>query len=482
MIRTLILALALLALPASAMGENNYNVLFIAVDDLRPELGSFGRSPTVSPNLDELAQSSCVFRQHFVQVPTCGASRFALLTGRSPQHSQAMGNEALYNGKTALSQQKLPSAQTMPELFRRSGYHTTLIGKVSHTADGKVYAYNGKGDGRDEVPHAWDELATPYGPWKRGWGIFFAYANGKHREDGQGHADLMEFIAEEDTDLPDGLMAEKAIETLQGYQQSDKRFFLGLGFFKPHLPFVATKQDWEAVDQMEIEPAPHGTKPETAYWHKSGEFYRYRTDYPKTNPLAEEDQIKARKAYLACVRYTDRQIGKVLTALKETGLDQSTIIVVWGDHGWHLGESAIWGKHSSLERALKSPLYIKVPGVTDQGQATEALAETLDIYPTLIDLCEPKFRETTFPLDGVSQGPVIRGEKNSVRDQAISYWQRGQVSVRSQDYRLIAQNRNGKMENIELYDIRETPDPVYNLATEKPEVVAMLLEAAQDAK
>ncbi|PQO36713.1 sulfatase [Blastopirellula marina] len=481
MIRFGLFLLALLALPATVQGENNYNVLFIAVDDLRPELGSFGRSPTVSPNLDQLAQHSCVFRQHFVQVPTCGASRFAMLTGRSPKQTKALGNEALYNGKTALSQQQLPAAQSMPELFRRSGYHTTLIGKISHTADGKVYAYNGQGDGRDEVPHAWDELATPYGPWKRGWGIFFAYADGKHREDGQGNSDLMQFTAEEDTDLPDGLMAQTAVEKLKRYQQTGERFFLGLGFFKPHLPFVATKQDWEAVDAMDIEPAPHGTKPETTYWHKSGEFYKYRMDFPKTNPLAEADQIKARKAYLACVRYTDRQIGKVLAALQETGLDQSTIVVVWGDHGWHLGESAIWGKHSSLERALKSPLFIKLPGVTDQGQATNALAETLDIYPTLIDLCQPKFQETTFPLDGISQAAVVRGEKEKVRDTAISYWQGGQVSIRSNDYRLIARKRGGKMENIELYDIHKSPDPTDNLATDKPEVVAKLLEAAQEA-
>lgn len=482
MIRSLPLLLVLLAFPSAAIAENDYNVLMICVDDLRPELGCFGRSPTVSPNLDDLARGSCVFRQHFVQVPTCGASRFALLTGRSPAESGALGNEALYNGKTALSRKQLPGAQTMPELFRRSGYHTTLIGKVSHTADGKVYAYNGKGDGRDEVPHAWDDLATPYGPWKRGWGIFFAYADGKHREDGQGNKDLMQFTVEDDTDLPDGLMAETAVEKLENYQKSGERFFMGLGFFKPHLPFVATKEDWEAVDQMDIKPAPHGDKPETAYWHKSGEFYKYDMPLEKTHPLSKEDQITARKAYLACVRYTDRQIGKVLAALKETGLDKSTIVVVWGDHGWHLGESAIWGKHSSLERALKSPLFVKVPGVTDEGKMTDALAETLDIYPTLIDLCQPKFHQTAHPLAGKSQAPVIRGKQDSVRDVAISYWRGGQVSVRSPDYRLIGTRRNGELKNLELYDIHESPDPVRNLADQKPEIVAKLREAAREAQ
>ncbi|MFN3150541.1 sulfatase [Bremerella sp.] len=466
---------------ATAAAENNYNVLFIAVDDLRPELGCYGRSPTVSPSLDALAKHSVVFRNHFVQVPTCGASRFALLTGRSPSKTGAMGNEAMYSGKNALSHEQLPGAQSLPELFRRSGYHTTLIGKISHTADGKVYAYNGKGDGRDEVPHAWDDLATPYGPWKRGWGIFFAYADGKHREDGGGHSDLMEFTVEEDKDLPDGLMAETAIEKLKAYGKNNERFFMGLGFFKPHLPFVATKQDWEAVDAMDIQPALHGTKPNTAYWHSSGEFYKYKTDYPKTNPLAKEDQITARKAYLACVRYTDRQIGKVLSALKETGLEDSTIVVVWGDHGWHLGESALWAKHASHERALNSPLLIKVPGVTDKGSMTEALAETLDIYPTLIQLCDTKFQKTQHPLDGVSLASIVQGNRDKVRDVAVSYWRGNQVSIRDDQHRMIVEMQKGTPQKIELYDIQETPDPLENLAKEKPDVVSKLLQAAQDA-
>jgi len=466
---------------ATAAAENDYNVLFIAVDDLRPELGCYGRSPTVSPSLDNLAKESVVFRNHFVQVPTCGASRFALLTGRSPGKTGALGNSALYSGKTALSREQLPGAQSLPELFRRSGYHTTLIGKISHTADGKVTAYNGTGDRRDEVPHAWDDLATPYGPWKRGWGIFFAYADGKHREDGGGHKDLMQFTAKEDYELPDGMMADTAVEKLKAYGKSGQRFFMGLGFFKPHLPFVATQKDWEAVDAMDIQPAPHGTKPETAYWHTSGEFYKYKTDYPKTNPLAKEDQITARKAYLACVRYTDRQIGKVLNVLQETGLEDNTIVVVWGDHGWHLGESALWAKHVSHERALNSPLLIKVPGLTNQGQMTEALAETLDIYPTLVELCQPKFQQTEHPLDGVSLAPIVQGTGDQVRDVAVSYWRNNQASIRDHQHRLIVQMQKGTPQKIELYDIRETPDPVENLAQEKPEVVSKLLKAAQDA-
>lgn len=179
--------------PARASGTRRLrpNVLLIAIDDLRTELGCYGLPYVDSPNLDRLASRGVLFTNHFVQVPTCGASRYALLTGRSPSRTHALSNQSMYRGPTRLKPQLLDRAQTLPELFRRSGYHTVCIGKISHTPDGRVYAYNGQGDGRPEMPGAWDELATPYGAWQRGWGAFFAYAGGQHREDGHGHRDLM---------------------------------------------------------------------------------------------------------------------------------------------------------------------------------------------------------------------------------------------------------------------------------------------------
>ncbi len=455
---------------------NRYNVLFIAVDDLRPELGCFGVPYSPSPNIDELSKRSVRFTNHFVQVPTCGASRFSLLTGRSPSQSGVTrSNHAFYRGDSALSHTLLDSAQSMPELFRRSGYHTVNIGKISHTADGKVYAYNGEGDGRDEVPHAWDELATPYGEWKRGWGVFFAYANGKHREDGQGHMDLHEFIAEKDEDLPDGLNAKVAIEKLKEFKKQDKPFFMGLGFYKPHLPFVATRKDWEAVKDMDISLASHQDKPETDYWHRSGEFYKYDMPYKKTHPLAENAQDQARKAYLACVRYIDRQIGKVLGALEAEGLSDSTIVVLWGDHGWHLGDSQLWGKHTPFERAVHSPMMIHVPGMKNGGQPCDALVEAIDIYPTLVNLCNPKFNKTRFPLDGNNLAPLLDDPDQDVKEAALSYWNNA-VSVRTQTHRLIARKKGNEYQNVELYNINESPDPIKNLESDHTALVNKLLK------
>lgn len=458
------------------------NVLFIAVDDLRPELGCYGSQMASTPHIDKFAQRSMMFRQHFVQVPTCGASRYALLTGRSPASSGVTtGNAAAYQGRTAFSTKELAGAQTMPELFRRNQYHTILIGKISHTADGLVYEYNGTGDGRRELPLAWDELATPLGSWKRGWGVFFAYADGSHREDGLGHNDLMQFVAEKDDDLPDGMMATTAIEKLQEMAQSKQPFFLGLGFFKPHLPFVATRQDWEAFASTDLPGPPHPDKPDSPHWHNSGEFFKYDFPFEKDRPLSKAQVGDCRRAYLACVRYTDRQVGRVLQALQDSGLAQSTIVVLWGDHGWNLGDSGMWAKHTPFERAVRSPLIIHDPGGKTAGQATDALVETIDIYPTLMELCDFEETTTDAPLDGMSLVPILNDPDFTVRDHAVSYWKNA-VTVRTNSHRLIATFKNGQYGGYELYDRTTEFDPVQNLAGQYPAIVTELSAKLPEVK
>ncbi len=469
MSRILALYPLLFFLAAVPKAQATPNVLFIAIDDLRPELGCYGAHYAQTPFLDTFAESSVTFLKHYVQVATCGASRYALLTGRSPKHSGAMKNNALYAGATAIKDDALPGAQTMPELFRRSGYETILIGKISHTADGRVFAYDGKGDGRPEVPHAWDQMATPMGKWKRGWGAFFAYSGGRHREDGGGHIDLLEFVAKKDTDLPDGMMAETAIKKLELMKKSAKPFFMGLGFFKPHLPFVATRQDWDAFENIKIPPPADEEPFASAYRHGSGELFKYATPYKKTRPLNRQASNTARRAYLACVRYVDRQVGKVLKSLENLGLMENTIVVIWGDHGWHLGDGQQWAKHTPFERANRSVLMIRAPGM-QRGITTHALAETIDIYPTLMDLCKTGFNRTHHALDGISLVPVLSGLKDSVRSHAISYW-RDAVSVRSASHRLVLKVKNGKIANSELYDLRENIDSVKNIAGSHPGIV-----------
>lgn len=455
-------------------GINRYNILFIAIDDLRPELGAYGNEYVDTPNTDRLASQGVTFTHHYVQAVSCGPSRYALLTGRSPSHSGVTrNNNALFEGKAALKQQRMEGAQSMPELFRRSGYHTVGIGKISHTPDGKVYNYDGTGDGRDELPYAWDELVTPYGPWERGWGAFFAYADGKHREDGQGNRALMEFVAEEDEDLPDGLMASTAIDKLSELKNRDEPFFLGLGFFKPHLPFVAPQKDWEAVQAGEVPPANHPSRIDSPYWNNSGEFYSYDMPFPNSRPLVAGDRKKTRQAYLANVRYVDRQVGRVLNALEEQELADETIVVLWSDHGWYLGEFEMWGKHTLFERASRSPLIIRTPDMQAPGRRSNALVQTIDLYPTLVDLANPAFEQTKYPLDGISLVPVLRNETDQLREGALTYWGNA-VSVRTQNYRLLSTWGGSSWGNTELYDMSKGPDSSVNIADTYPELVTRL--------
>lgn len=451
----LIMFLVLLVAVGSAQSQTNrYNVLFIAVDDLRPELGCYGVDYAQTPNMDKLAKSGMLFNKHYVQVATCHSSRNSMLTGRSP----GAAKQKVQNG-----------ARYMPELFRRSGYHTTCIGKISHSPDGRKFQYNGDGKGEMELPNAWDALPTPFGPWKRGWGVFFAYADGKHREDGEGNKDLMQFTAEKDSDLPDGMMAEAAVETLRQYKTSGERFFLGLGFFKPHLPFVAPKQDWDAFSKVNIPPPAQGII-NSEFWHGSGEFYKYNAPHEKTRPLSSEATQQSRRAYLACVRYTDRQVGKVLNALRDLELEQDTVVVLWGDHGWHLGEQEIWGKHSPFERANRSVLIIRLPSMKTAGVKTDAIVESLDLFPTLIDICKPAFRQTQFKLDGESLVPLLETGSWDKGDVAISFWNDA-ISVRGQRHRLIYNKKTGVSA---LYDLSVNSDNAINSAKEFPEIVKQL--------
>ena len=465
--------------PTSVLAQefNQYNVLFIAIDDLRPELGCFGVDYAQTPHLDSFAARSMRFSRHYVAVPTCGASRYALLTGRSPQSTGiTVGNNGFYAQGTELNPQQMPGAQTMPELFRRSGYRTCFLGKLSHTADGKVYAYDGSGDGRPEVPHAWDENLTPLGNWERGWGIFFAYANGRHREDGSGYKPLWEFAVEEDEALPDGQIAAAAMGRLQKFAESGERFFMGVGFFKPHLPFVAPAQDWEAFANAKI-PLPPPEKIESPYYSKSNEFYKYDAEHEKTYPLADQAIIRSRRAYLACVRYVDRQVGRVLSRLRKLDLDQNTVVVVWGDHGWHLGEQQIWAKHTPFERAARSVLMISVPGLRTAGKETFSLAESVDIYPTLVELCNPQFRAAQHRLDGRSLVPVLQHERARVREVAVTHWRKA-VSIRERNFRLVTAEAQDGTRRHELYDHTINLDSIQNVADRYPDVCARLLRAA----
>jgi arylsulfatase A-like enzyme len=467
--KLLLIVSTLTFLPSISSAADRPNVLFIAVDDLRPELGCYGESHIKSPHLDRFAASARIFKRHYVQVPTCGASRYALLTGHRPTLPVHQSNDAIRNLLKADQEER---ATAFPQVFRDNGYHTVCTGKISHYPDGRIYSYEMQGDGRLEMPFSWDEVGLPAGQWTHGWPAFFGYASGEGRKRGQ--SPPFEAMDVEDEGYPDGLIANSAIETLRRMKNYDQPFLLSVGFFKPHLPFCAPKKYFDLYDPAEIELSlnpdkPKGTAPQS--WHGSGEMFgNYKHPDGSRNDPAHHRNL--RHAYYACVSYVDAQIGKVLDELETLGLADNTIIVVWGDHGWHLGDHNIWGKHTNLERAVRSALIVRTPNMNSPGQLTDAIVESVDLYPTLTDYCQLPKKGLT--LDGLSLRPVLDNPQHPGKTAAFSAYRGGQT-MRTDRYRLTIYPPNKKKpEAVELYDHETDPLETINVADKHPEVFKKL--------
>ncbi|WP_149275019.1 sulfatase [Pareuzebyella sediminis] len=451
------------------------NILFIAVDDLRPELGAYGNKVIHSPNIDALANTGSFFTHHYVQVPTCGASRHALLTGMLPRKPIHLSNRAIEEEISGRPETSSP--ETFIHRFKQEGYHTVGIGKISHSADGLVYGYEEKPSTKKELPHSWSELLFDPGKWKTGWNAFFAYANGENRQSLQKQVKPYEAGQVDDDGYPDGLTTKLAIAKLKELKQNKKPFFMGVGFFKPHLPFNAPQKYWDLYKREEIPLSTNPDVPENISLkslHQSGEFNQYALGEEKatlSNQLSDDYARKLRHAYYAAVSYTDAQIGLLLKTLQDLDLDKNTIIVIWGDHGWHLGDQRVWGKHTIFENAVRSPLIIKSPFLKPKTNKVTTIVETIDIYPTLMELCGIGL---DYELDGESLVAAMKTGKNGKDQAAYSYFRNG-ISVRTPDYRLTKYYRKEKPV-IELYDhTKDSFQEQRNIANEHPEIVAKLM-------
>lgn len=340
------------------------NVLFILVDDLRPELGCYGNSHIKSPNFDKLANEGFLFTNHFVNIPTCGASRHCLLTGQLPVSVAHLGNNITANTISVQQENEVP--ETFIHQLKRNGYYTVGIGKITHHPDGYVYSYLEPKSNQPELPNSWDEMLLDVGKWGSGHNAFFGYADGTNRNTLKKEVKPYEMADVPDEGYVDGLTANLAIKKLGELKKKGQPFFLGVGFFKPHLPFNSPKKYWDLYNEKEIPIAPFSAIPENsdkASLHGSGEFNQYLLGEEKASlnaPVSDEYARKIRHAYFACVSYIDAQVGKLLDELEKQGLAENTIVVVWGDHGWHLGDHLVWGKHTIFERALKSTFIMTI--------------------------------------------------------------------------------------------------------------------------
>lgn len=455
------------------------NVLFIFVDDLRPDLGCYGNTEVKSPFLDAFARQGVVFQNQYVAVPTCGASRASILTGMYPKKVVELTNEAA--AKTISGKPAGDRPETFIEHFKRNGYTTIGIGKVSHSADGFVYGYNQSKSNKPELPNSWNEMLFDAGKWGTGWNAFFGYADGSSRMTRQGNVKPYEAGDCEDEGYPDGRSAALAIEKLGTLAHSSQPFFMGLGFFKPHLPFNAPQKYWDLYNEKELPLAPYNAIPRNASMadlHPSAELktYKQSDELPSlAGPVSNEYARKLRHAYYACISYVDAQIGRVLLALKETGLEKNTIVVIWGDHGWHLGDDLTWGKHTLFEWSLRSVFMLRTPQ-TEQAKQVNKIVSAVDIYPTLTDLCG---LQMPYNSDGKSLLPLIKNSGASGwRDAALSYFNKG-ISIRTPRYRFTQYFRK-EMPAVELYDHKADPYEQENIAAKKPEVVKSMQEKWKD--
>jgi iduronate 2-sulfatase len=356
-------------------------------------------------------------------------------------------------------------------MFRKSGYRTLALGKLSHHPGGLT----GKGwaEGPEELPGAWDRSWIPASPWKTPEAMMHGYAGGVARR--PGISPPWEAQDGADEAYPDAWVAEEAIKTLRELATDNEPWFFGVGFFKPHLPFAAPKRwhDMHAQGVPALNPTVAMKPAWPSGWHKSGEFrgnYGHESGRdPETD--AEYAQLM-RRAYAACVSYMDAQVGRVLEELQRLGLNDNTIVVLWSDHGFLLGEHAIWGKHCLYENALRSPLMIRKPGLPQPGLASKSIVETVDLFPTLTELCGV---ETPGKLDGCSLLPQLTDPDSPTIKPAYGFWTGGQRTVRTDRWRLIAHPAKGESAlQVELFDYETDPDETKNHAEVHPAVIAEL--------
>lgn len=450
-IRNLILVVALFNLVIACSSPNkkqkavgvqtDKNVLFIVVDDLNTTLGCYGHPVVKTPNIDKLASSGIKFNHAYCNYAVCGPSRGSFLTGLKPESIGILDN------RTPL-QNVIGDKITLPALFRQNGFYTMSLGKIFH----------GSKDHND--PNAWDEIYG-YSTTEKG-------KQGEERNMTDGVLKWCQWQAAEgdDEDQPDGQIAKKAVEFIKA--EKDKPFFLAVGFHKPHDPFIAPKKYFDIYSLEDCTPPelPEGWEP--PYKHTlPGETKTF-------NKFTEQDKREFLRSYYACTSFMDAQVGKLIGALEESGQLDNTLIVFFGDHGYHLGEHNWWNKVTIFEKGTNAPFIISGNAVSKKGVESDAMFEYIDIYPTLANLFQLK--NTPDYLEGKSFAEVLGNPSAQFRNEVRAIVNRGKMTgrmVKNKKFRYV-EWKNGE-DGRELYDQKNDPIEYNNLA-EKPEYSAVVNE------
>lgn len=524
--KKLIQCLFILLSICSIQAAKKPNILFIAADDLRPELGCYGSDIAMTPNFDALAAEGLLFNRAYCQQAICSPSRASLMTGARPDTIGVVENYAYFRDT-------VPDIVTLPQHFWANGYETVHTGKIYHSAKyGDPVSWS-RQPARNLMPEG---LKRP---------VVAGYALEENRQMvadkkkqfvQNAHSALVKGPAYEGADVPDnyfedGFNTDLAIVTMKDMlaKNPDKPFFLGLGFKKPHLNFIAPKKYWDMYDLDDIPAGTYTDAPEGAAkmgLHASYEL-RTRDGIPKYGPMGEVLSRTLMHGYMACVSYIDAQLGKMIAALEEAGVRDNTIIIFWGDHGWHLGDMGIWGKATNYEISARVPMMIWTPDMPDEhrGKSTDALVELIDMYPTLCDLAgieSPEHLEGTsfkpllekpdrgwkkaafsqYPNPAMREwaanaitpdmrdlffGPLMDDIEADIQEQQGDKWDREffendlmGYTMRTNRYRLMLwkdwKDLDAEPVFVELYDMKDDPQETENIAEKRPKVVEKLIE------
>lgn len=434
-----------------AAADKPFNVLFIVADDLNCDLHCYGHDELQTPNIDALAARGVRFERAYCQFPLCSPSRSSFLTGRRPNVTQIHTNAGA--GRTPASYEAhphfrdfIPDTVTLPQLFGNNGYFVARVGKLYH------YGVPGQigTPGLDDPP-SWAFTVNPAGRDKAEENQVFSLTPGSY-------GGTLSWHASEGTDVEqtDGLSATAAISLLEEHKAEP--FLLAVGFYRPHTPYVSPRQYFDlyppaAIELPKLSDDDRSRTPAAAY----------QSAKKDQEGMSDDLRRQAIQAYHASISFMDAQVGRVITALDRLGLSDNTIIVMTSDHGYHMADHGLWQKMSLFENSAHVPLIIAVPGAAGNGNSTRALAELVDLYPTLADLCgltPPDY------LDGVSLKPILDDSSASVKDAAFSQVRRGEnkhgYSIRTDRFRFTMWN-NGE-DGVQLFDMQSDPHETKSLA------------------
>lgn len=430
---------------ASCKAQEKPNILFIAVDDLRPELNCYGQTQIISPNVDKLAAEGMSFSRAYCNQAICMPSRASLFSGYRPDTLN------IFKGRPLL--EHAPGVLTLNQHFKNNGYQIGAYGKLYHWNE----------DNLEQFGSIWSDTSRFAPKYGRNYVSLRNIKNLNEKD----KSDAWECINVPDEAYIDGEIAAQAVEKIAEFKNSSNPFFLAVGFHKPHLPFNAPKKYWDLYDPGKIHFPSNYFPIENATKYTMGGFPEVQsyTNIPNKLPLKDSIALNMIHGYYACVSYTDAQIGRLINALEENGFSKNTIVVLWGDHGWKLGEHMGWGKHTAQEIDLRVPLIVSTPKSKNKGEKSDAFVELVDIYPTL---CELAGLEIPPHVQGDSFFPVLQNPDIQLKEAAYSIWPHNRqsvdkcimgYSVRTNDYRYTEWylNSNNSFMARELYHLSADP-------------------------